>query len=210
MSGAQELLAELETALGPKATPRTFEIMREVTDLFVEGVDTFSVNQFAVFDDIICRLIDHNGPPAVVEVSQKLAPCGKGPVNVVRRLSSESDLAISGPFLKNCENVPEADLIQYVKTKRMEYLTLIATRPNLSAPITDVLIERGDDEVHKIVLRNLGAKISDNGFVKLINEGRKKPALTEMVAAREDLPEELRPFLKVVPEKKPAAAGGRR
>jgi uncharacterized protein (DUF2336 family) len=211
MSSSQELLAELETALGPKPTPRSFEIMREVTDLFVEGADNYSVHQFAVFDDIICRLIDHNGPPAVIEVSQKLAPCGKGPVNVVRRLSSESDLAISGPFLKNCENVPEADLIQYVKTKRMEYLTLIATRPNLSSSVTDVLLERGDDEVRKIVLRNFGAKISDNGFVKLISEGRKKPAIAEMVAVREDLPEELRPFLKqIAPEKKTAVAGGRR
>jgi uncharacterized protein (DUF2336 family) len=205
MSNSRELLAELETALGPKPTPRTFEIMREVTDLFVEGADTYSVSQFAVFDDIICRLIDHNGPPAVVEVSQKLAPVGKGPVNVVRRLSSEADLSISGPFLKNCANVPEADLVQYVKTKRMEYLTLIATRPNLGAPVTDVLIERGDDEVRKIVLRNISAKISDNGFVKLINESRSKPALAEMVAARDDLPEELRPFLKINIAKKKSA-----
>jgi uncharacterized protein (DUF2336 family) len=205
MSNSRELLAELETALGPKPTPRTFEIMREVTDLFVEGVDTYSVSQFAVFDDILCRLIDHNGPPAVVEVSQKLGPVGKGPVNVVRRLSSEADLSISGPFLKNCENVPEADLVQYVKTKRMEYLTLIATRPNLSAPVTDVLIERGDDEVRKIVLRNISAKISDNGFVKLINESRTKPPLAQMVSARDDLPEELRPFLKINVAKKKSA-----
>jgi uncharacterized protein (DUF2336 family) len=205
MSNSQQLLAELETALGPKPTPRTFEIMREVTDLFVEGVDSYSVSQFAVFDDILCRLIDHNGPPAVVEVGQKLAPVGKGPVNVVRRLSSEADLSISGPFLKNCENVPEADLVQYVKTKRMEYLTLIATRPNLGAPVTDVLIERGDEEVRKIVLRNIGAKISDNGFVKLINESRSKPALAEMVSARDDLPEELRPFLKINVAKKKSA-----
>lgn len=194
---SQDLLAELEQSLGPKPTPRSFEIMREVTDLFVEGVDNYSVSQFAVFDDVICRLLDHNGPPAVAEVSQKLAPVGKGPTNVVRRLASDSDLSISGPFLKGCANVPEADLVKYVKTKRMEYLTLIATRPNLTAPITDVLIERGDDEVRKIVLRNIGAKISDNGYVKLINEARTKPKLGEMIAARDDLPAELRPFLKV-------------
>src|SRR5689334_18808703 len=103
---SQELLAELESTLGPKPTPRTFEIMREVTDLFVEGVDTYSVSQFAVFDDVICRLIDHNGPPAVAEVSQKLAQIGKGPTNVVRRLASDADLSIAGPFLKGCESVP--------------------------------------------------------------------------------------------------------
>jgi len=192
---SQDLLSELEAALGPAPTPRTFEIMREVTDLFVEGVDNYSVNQFAVFDDVICRLLDHNGPPAVAEVSQKLAPVGKAPTNVVRRLANDNDLAISGPFLKHCESVPELDLVQYVKTKRMEYLTLIASRPNLTAAITDVLIERGDDEVRKSILSNSGAKISENGFVKLISQARAKPALGEMIAAREDMPEELRPFL---------------
>lgn len=197
MLNSQDLMAELETALGPKPTPRTFEIMREVTDLCVEGVDRYSVNQLAVFDDVICRLIDHNGPPAVVEVGQKLAPCGKGPVNVVRRLSSDADLSISGPFLQNCETLPEVDLLQYVKTRRKEYLTLIAARMNLSTAVTDVLIERGDEEVRKIVLNNASAKISDNGFVKFINECRNNPKLAEMVAARADLPEELRPFLKV-------------
>jgi uncharacterized protein (DUF2336 family) len=206
---SQELLAELESTLGPKPTPRTFEIMREVTDLFVEGVDTYSVSQFAVFDDVICRLIDHNGPPAVAEVSQKLAPIGKGPTNVVRRLASDADLSIAGPFLKGCESVPEADLVKYVKTKRMEYLTLIATRPNLTAAITDVLIERGDDEVRKIVLRNIGAKISDNGFVKLINEARSKPKLGEMIAARDDVPAELRPFLKAIQNNKNNRVGRR-
>lgn len=189
-------MAELETALGPKPTPRTFAIMREVTDLFVEGVDTYSVSQFAVFDDIICRLIDHNGPPAVAEVGHKLAPVGKGPVNLVRRLSNQNDLSISGPFLQNCENVPEADLVKYVKTKRKEYLSLIARRPQLTQAVTDVLIERGDEEVRTLVLKNAGAKISDNGFVKLIGESRTNPRLAELVSNRIDLPEELRPFLK--------------
>lgn len=193
---SRDLLAELEAALGPAPTPRTFEIMREVTDLFVEGADNYSVNQFAVFDDVICRLIDHNGPPAVVEVSQKLAPIGKGPTNVIRRLANDNDLSIAGPFLQNCESVPELDLVQYVKTKRIEYLKLIAARPNLTAAVTDVLIERGDDEVRRSVLTNAGAKISENSFVKLISLARSKPQLGDLIAARGDLPDELRPFLK--------------
>jgi len=202
MSNSQELMAELESALGPRPTPRTFEIMREVTDLFVEGVDRYSVSQFALFDDVICRLIDHNGPPAVKEVGEKLAPVGKGPVNVVRRMMSQGDLSIAGPFLQNCENVTEADLVRYVKTKRKEYLTLIAKRPQLTDAVTDVLIERGDEEVRTLLLTNKGAKISDNGFVKLIGESRSNRRLAELVAAREDLPAELRPFLTVNAPKK--------
>jgi uncharacterized protein (DUF2336 family) len=193
---SRELLAELEAALGPAPTPRTFEIMREVTDLFVEGVDNYSVNQFAVFDDVICRLIDHNGPPAVAEVSQRLAPIGRGPTNVIRRLANDNDISIAGPFLQNCESVPEPDLVQYVKTKRIEYLKLIAARPNLTAAVTDVLIERGDDGVRKSILENTAALISENSFVKLISQARNNPELGDLIAAREDLPEELRPFLK--------------
>jgi uncharacterized protein (DUF2336 family) len=127
MSEAQTaVLAELESALGPAPTARSFDIMRKITDLFVEGADLFSVNQIEVFDDIICRLVDHNGPKGAAEVSAKLAPCERAPAKVVRKLSSDNNIAVSGPFLKGKFSLPEADLVGYVKTKRKEYLALIA------------------------------------------------------------------------------------
>jgi uncharacterized protein (DUF2336 family) len=171
--------------------------MRRITDLFVEGADLFSVNQIEVFDELICRLVDHNGPKGAAEVSAKLAPCERAPAKVVRKLSSDSNLAVSGPFLKGKFKLPEADLIGYVTTKRKEYLILIASRPELPEKVTDILFERGDIDVFRIVLGNKGAKISDNGFAKMISEGRTSKELTTLINKREDLPAELKPFVEM-------------
>jgi uncharacterized protein (DUF2336 family) len=197
MSESRTVLAELESALGPGPSPRSFDIMRKITDLFVEGSDIFSVNQIEVFDDIILRLVEHNGPKGAIEVSAKLAPCAKAPAKVVRKLSSDNNLAVAGPFLQGKFNLPEADLVGYVRTKRKEYLALIASRPELTEAVTDVLFERGDIDIFRIVLCNRGAKISDGGFAKLISEGRSNKELTTLIGQRTDLPAELRPFVEM-------------
>ncbi len=197
MPDSGTVMHELEAALGSTATPRTFDIMRKITDLFVEGADLFSVNQVEVFDNMLCKLIEHNGPQGAVEVSARLAPCEKAPANVVRKLSSDNNLAVSGPFLRGKFSLPDADLVGYVRTKRKEYLALIASRPELSTAVTDVLIERGDIDVMRIVIANKGAKISDGGFAKLISEGRNSKEFTQLVGSRPDMPDELKPFVEM-------------
>jgi uncharacterized protein (DUF2336 family) len=197
MSSPQSVLAELEEALGSSPSARTFSIMRQITDMFVDGAEQFSVSQVAVFDDILCRLLDHNGPAAAVEVSTKLAPLPKGPSKVVRRLTGDNDLAVSGPFLRSSCIVPDEDLVQFVKTKRKEYLALLATRPQLSEAVTDVLIDRGDVDVMRVVTANPGAKISEGGFARLISEARQSKEITAMLLNRPDLPDELRPFAEM-------------
>lgn len=197
MATASAVMEELEAALGTAATPRTFEIMRKITDLFVAGADSYSHPQVEVFDNILCRLIEHNGPQGAVEVSAKLAPCEKAPTKVVRKLSSDNNLAVSGPFLRGRFRLPDADLVNFVRTKRKEYLALIASRPELSEAVTDVLIERGDIDIMRIVVTNKGARISDGGFAKLISEGRNSKEFTTLVGQRPDLPEELKPFVQM-------------
>ena len=50
--------------------------------------------------------------------------------------------------------------------------------------------------VRKIVA-NDGAALSENTFVKLINDCNRDKTLAKQIAARKDIPEELQPFLKL-------------
>ncbi len=60
-----------------------------------------------------------------------------------------------------------------------------------------MLVERGNAEVSRKVSANLGARISDTGFVKLINKAKKDRELAMTISNRGDLPEELVPFLEL-------------
>ena len=67
----------------------------------------------------------------------------------------------------------------------------------ISEVVTDVLVERGNAEVSRKVSANLGARISETGFVKLINKAKKDRELANAIANRNDLPQELVPFLQL-------------
>ena len=78
--------------------------------------------------------------------------------------------------------------------------------------ITDALISRGDIEVLRKCVSNERARVSHVGFVKLINAAKRDGTLTDIVASRQDLPDELKPFIGMLraqpaPAAKQAAAG---
>ena len=49
----------------------------------------------------------------------------------------------------------------------------------------------------RVFTANAGAEFSENSFVKLVNEARKDQDLAGLMAKRPDVPEELRPFIKL-------------
>ena len=81
--------------------------------------------------------------------------------------------------------------------KSQRHLAAIAGRAKISETVTDILVERGNPEVAHIVIANLGACISELGFVKLINRCKSDESLAAAIAKRPDIPPELEPFLKL-------------
>lgn len=194
---SQSLIAELDETLSKIPNARQLVILKRVTDLFLLGADSYSDEQIAIFDDVICRLIENTGQAALVELSDRLASVVKGPENVMAQLSGSDDIAISGPALANSSTLPDRVLVAIAGKKGQKQLSAIAGRKEISEAVTNVLVERGDAEVSRKVSANLGARISETGFVKLINKAKKDRALANAISSRTDLPEELVPFLQL-------------
>jgi hypothetical protein len=66
--------------------------------------------------------------------------------------------------------------------------------------VTDLLIDRGNADIAYKLVANPGARLSELGFVKLINQAKDDSTLAGMIAARADLPPELEPFLQLALE----------
>ena len=194
---SQSLITELDATLRKIPDARQLVILQQVTDLFLVGADGYNDEQIAIFDDVICRLIENIGQPALVELSDRLSSVGKGPGNALARLSSSDDIAVSGPALTRSNSLTDKTLVAIAGKKGQKQLAAIAGRPKISEVVTDVLVERGNAEVSRKVSSNLGARISETGFVKLINKAQKDRELANAIAKRDDLPEELVPFLQL-------------
>ena len=194
---SQSLITELDETLSKIPNARQLVILKRVTDLFLLGADNYSDEQIAIFDDVICRLIENTGQAALVELSDRLASVGKCPENVIAQLSGSDDIAISGPALAKSSTLPDKVLVAIAGKKGQKQLAAIAGRKEISEAVTDVLVDRGNAEVSLKVSANLGARISETGFVKLINKAKKDRALATSISHRGDLPEELVPFLQL-------------
>ena len=119
------------------------------------------------------------------------------PANVIVRLAYDDDIAIAGPILEKSNVLTAEILADIAATKSHRHLAAIAGRAQINETITDALIARGkSDVIHKIAA-NEGARISELGFVKLINGAKSDKILAATIAARPDIPPELLPFLKL-------------
>jgi uncharacterized protein (DUF2336 family) len=181
MPEAQSLIAELDTALSGASDSRHLTILRRVTDLFLGNSERFSGDHVAVFDDVIVRLIEKTEHSALIELSNRLAPVGNAPENVVVRLSHNHDIAVSGPVLEKSNVLTDQILADIAKTKGQQHLAAIAGRARVGETVTDILVERGDSEVACKVTGNQGARFSEPGFVNLVKRARNDKTLAAAV-----------------------------
>jgi len=142
-----------------------------------------------LFDGVFGLLIEQIETQARAELSSNLAPVSNAPVNVLRTLANDDDIAVAGPVLKLAPRLAEADLVDVANTKGQAHLRAISARQALGAAVTDVLVRRGDREVARRVADNRGAQISETGFSGLVKRAEDDGILAEKVGLRPDIPE---------------------
>ena len=194
---AAPLLAELDATLAKITPARRQAMLRQMTDLYLKGAGHYSSEQVAVFDVLIKRLTQGMNSKALVELAARFATMDGAPVETVARLSSDDDPAVAGPVLEKSKSLSDTQLVGIVKSKSQGHLLAVAGREQIADTITDVLVERGNAAVKRKITANEGATISENGFARLISDARTDKQLATAVRRRDDIPDELKPFLEM-------------
>ena len=189
-------IRSLGLAVGDVAPERRAHVLGQVTDLFVLHAATYSVDEIALFDDIIARLAEQIEVEARIMLAQRLAKVSNAPGNVMRMLAFDDSIDVAGPVLTHCEQLADASLVENAQTKSQKHLFAISRRRALAEPVTDVLVERGDRAVAMSVAGNAGARFSDKGFLGLIKRSAGDDLLAERLGERREIPAHL--FLKLL------------
>src|SRR5262249_7367786 len=143
MSARASLIPELEDVLQRGSAKKRTETLHRITDLFLQGVDGFSDEHVALFDDVLVHLIETIEAKARAELSRRLAPIDNAPPEVVRKLAEDDDIAVAGPILLRSPRLREADLLDIANTKGRDHLLAISARRSIGEAVTDVLVRRG-------------------------------------------------------------------
>jgi uncharacterized protein (DUF2336 family) len=188
MTTPASILEDLEIAMSSGSQERRLETLRRVTDLFLVDADRLNEAQIAVFDDVLCHLTRRIEIKAMAELSTRLAPVDKAPIEIVRQLARHDEIAVAGPILSQSARLTNEDLVDIAGTKSQEHLLAISTRRQLDEVVTDVLVERGDREVKHSLANNPSARFSEAGFIALVRSSVSDQRLALKIGQRLDLP----------------------
>jgi uncharacterized protein (DUF2336 family) len=183
----QDALATVEDA----PTERRGALLRHVTDLFIVGADRYSEEDLALFDDVFEQLVGEIERSARALLALRLAPLLNAPPKIMRRLAFDDAIEIAGPILSQSPSISDSTLLESAKLKGQDHLLAISRRPLLSALLTDILVERGDQQVVFSTVNNRGAIFSDIGFDRLIARAQSDDRLAISIASRADMPPRL-------------------
>ena len=184
----QTLIDELEDAITKQNLSKRAAVLRRVTDLFVQSGTGFSEEQIAMFDDVMSRLVVAIDTSARVQFGNLLARHANAPSKTSRILALDDEIAVAGPILKHSRCLDEATLVEGALTKSQEHLLAISERDSISEAVTDVLLERGNNEVVVNAAGNAGAKFSEFGCSKLVARSTEDRAIALRVWLRPDIP----------------------
>jgi len=190
MNPQQGVLEQLEEAVAQKDIRYRAETLRRVTDLFLAGAGTFSLDQVALFDDVLGRLVEEIDVTARANFGKRLAAVKAAPPRVMRGLALDDAIEVAGPVLAQSVLLDEATLVEGASQKSQQHLLAISRRATLSEAVTDVLVTRGDREVAVSTAGNNGAKFSDFGYTTLVDRAENDSDLALAVSGRPEIPRE--------------------
>jgi uncharacterized protein (DUF2336 family) len=184
---SRPLVEEFEAALASGGVRRRIDILERITDLFISGAKHYSKDQIDLFDDVMTRLARTVVAKTRSEVAERLAPIAKAPTHLIRMLASDDDAKVAGPVLAQSTCLAESDLLQAARTASQGHLQAIAQRASLSEAVTDILVERGDRDVVRSLVRHTGARFSKTGLHRLVDRSRSDEALVTELGSRLDI-----------------------
>ena len=188
MTKTQDLIDELEAAISISTIGRRAETLRRVTDLFVYCPSAYNEEQVDLFDDVMGRLCVDMETAARATLAQRLAAVANAPRGVICRLAVDDAIEVAGPVLAKSSRLDDTTLLEAARTKSQAHLLAITKRETIAEAVTNVLIDRGSQTVALNTVKNPGARLSEEGYSKLVERSRTEHQLAIGVWGRRDIP----------------------
>lgn len=189
-------LQDVQAAIAQGSFARRGEILRAVTDLFVDQHPQYSDEEVEVFDEVITLLAREIETSARVLLASRLAPIPNAPPKAIKTLAADDTIEVAWPVLAHSPRLDEATLIALAASKSQQHLLAIARRKSLSPDLTDILIARGERPVLAGLASNAGAAFSSEGYACIADKINGDQDLIVRLGTRADIPRPL--FLKLM------------
>jgi len=186
MGQGKSFLRDLDEAVSRGTPESRARALWHTTDLLVAG--RYSEDEIWTFGEVIGRLADEIEVTARAQLAKRLARFDRAPVNIIHKLAFDDSIEVAGPILQESERLEPYALVANVCTKSQSHLLAISQRKSLEETVTDVLVTRGNQAVVNSVATNNGARLSEFGFLHMIQRAENDSILAEQLGLRKDIP----------------------
>ncbi|MCE1235167.1 MAG: DUF2336 domain-containing protein [Hyphomicrobiales bacterium] len=138
------------------------------------------------FYEIAGLLLEKAGSAARRDFSERVAERSCCPVELLLRLAVD-DIEVAEPVLLHALRLRENDLVDIASLRTEGHRVAIAQRAVVSAPVTRVLIGRGERDVLLRLGANRGAAVDEEGLRRLKHFAETDERMRRILAARDDL-----------------------
>jgi uncharacterized protein (DUF2336 family) len=189
MSQEKSFLQGLDDAV-QRGTPESrMRALQHTTDLLIAG--RYSDDEIWTFGEVIGRLADEIEVAARAQLARRLARFDRAPINIIHKLAFDDSIDVAGPVLQESERLETYALVANACTKSQPHLLAISKRKSIEQAVTDVLVTRGNREVVNSVASNDGARLSEFGFLHMIQRAEGDSILAQQLGLRNDIPRHL-------------------
>lgn len=162
-------------------------LVENIVDLFLTPDGRLNDHERALMSDILCKLVEDVEAVVRKELAERLSRVKDAPKELIRLLAND-EISIARSILENASVLRAPDLIEIIRLRTNEHRMCIALRQEVSAEISDALIEYGDTDVIEAMLRNPDAEISERSMEYLVAESRRVDRFQEPLILNHDLP----------------------
>ncbi len=182
-----------------RSSDKRIDLLRRITETYLDQRESRTHAEQFLFDDLLEKLIDKIDPAHRAEASGHLAGLPCVPDALAQRLAGDDDIAVARPMLRDYGAMPEAILIDVARRGSQEHLQAISSRSEVTPPVSDIVVDRGDQATVRTLAANPGARFSRFGMRNLIGKSEKDEALQALIVERSDLSlDELGNLLSVI------------
>ncbi|MES2860844.1 MAG: DUF2336 domain-containing protein [Pseudomonadota bacterium] len=164
-------------------------LLRELTEHFF-GSAQRSAAEDALYDTVLSDLTAEMETAVRAELSARFALSPDAPRGLIRRLAND-EVAVADAVLRASTVLTDEDLLGVVRSKGQAHLRAVSERPTVSEAVSEIIVERGDDDTLGALLRNDGARLSRAATETAVERAKTNPDLHAATVERKGLPADL-------------------
>ena len=164
-------------------------LLRELTDHFF-GVPDHNANETDLYGSVLAKLSDEMELAVRAELAARFAEAPNAPHSLIRRFADD-ELEVAEQVLRASSVLTDEDLIHVVRRRGQGHLRAVSERATVSEAVSDIIMERGDDDTLDALLRNDGARLSRAASETAVERAKANPALHAATVERQSLPADL-------------------